>query len=74
MGPVHTVDGGWSDWSNWGECVCDSDTDSAQQTRLRQCNNPEPQHGGLQCAGEEDDTRVCVNFTCGEEGEDIIIM
>ena len=62
------IDGGWSDWTDWDSCVCNSDTNIASQQRRRECSNPEPQNGGLPCYGDEIDTQLCVNVHC--QGED----
>ncbi|XP_072038771.1 coadhesin-like isoform X1 [Amphiura filiformis] len=44
------VDGGWGEWGEYGEC---SETcgDLSQRTRMRECNNPAPRNGGLECMG-----------------------
>ena len=36
------------------------------QTGRRTCNNPEPQHGGQNCVGEEMITRDCYENDPGE--------
>ncbi|KAK6639382.1 hypothetical protein RUM43_007655 [Polyplax serrata] len=52
------VDGGWSSWSSWFPCahLGDASPYSNENTdrckcRTRQCNNPEPKHGGSPCTG-----------------------
>jgi len=50
-----SVDGNWGEWTHWS--VCDSTTGT--QTRDRQCNNPAPQNGGLQCQGSSSETTSC---------------
>ena len=53
------VAGGWSSWGPWGEC---SDSCGiAYQTRLRNCSNPKPSNGGLECEGQNEDTKQCGN-------------
>ena len=44
------VDGGWSDWSEFGYCsvICGSD---GKRVRTRSCNSPSPAHGGSECVG-----------------------
>ena len=41
------VDGGFSDWDEWGACT--AECGGGDQTRLRRCDNPAPQYGGLDC-------------------------
>lgn len=57
-----TIDGNWSEWSNWTECSTSCPGNVAGyypgvQTRTRACNNPTPSADGLQCAGLSEDTR-----------------
>ncbi|XP_060077180.1 sushi, von Willebrand factor type A, EGF and pentraxin domain-containing protein 1-like [Ylistrum balloti] len=61
------VDGGWNAWGNWTECsvTCGNGT----QTRIRACDNPAPDNGGAECAGDRTETEICVQETCPECGE-----
>ncbi|XP_041479272.1 sushi, von Willebrand factor type A, EGF and pentraxin domain-containing protein 1-like [Lytechinus variegatus] len=56
------VDGGWSGWSPWTECpvTCGGDV----HYRYRECNNPEPQNGGLPCSGAEVEEQPCNTQEC----------
>ncbi|XP_059051701.1 semaphorin-5A [Achroia grisella] len=54
------VDGGWSSWSNWEECMQDGTSQSVYGDdkpadmclcRTRRCDNPKPAHGGQSCKG-----------------------
>ncbi|XP_030569728.1 semaphorin-5A isoform X2 [Drosophila novamexicana] len=45
------IDGGWSSWSPWAECQQHEQPDSSCLCRQRNCNNPQPQHGGVACEG-----------------------
>ncbi|PIK58822.1 hypothetical protein BSL78_04281 [Apostichopus japonicus] len=57
--PIH---GGWSDWSNWGECsvTCGGGV----LTRTRTCTNPAPEHGGDDCEGNSSEERTCEEDSC----------
>jgi hypothetical protein len=50
------VNGGWTSWSSWGECLVTS-SGGGEQTRHRSCNNPSPSNGGSYCSGSGDDKR-----------------
>ena len=52
------VDGGFSDWSSWTNCMT---TGSCQglQSRKRFCVNPIPQGGGKYCNGAVDEVKPC---------------
>ena len=60
------VNGGYGQWSNWGECSADCYTAGVPniQRRIRECNNPVPMNGGLSCInqglGEAEETRDCL--------------
>ncbi|XP_045179391.2 uncharacterized protein LOC123539003 [Mercenaria mercenaria] len=56
------VDGGWSQWSDWGSC--DVTCGKGVQTRVRTCANPAPAFGGLDCVGNATDTRECTIRHC----------
>lgn len=47
------VDGGWSDFSAFGECK------DGKQTRTRTCTNPAPSGGGMDCQGAPYETKAC---------------
>lgn len=47
------VDGGWSEWGAWSECM------NGKSTRNRVCDNPSPAHGGKDCEGEEQQSQEC---------------
>ena len=47
--PTLLVDGGFSDWDEWGACT--AACGGGDQTRARRCDNPAPQFDGLDCEG-----------------------
>eukprot|EP00058_Branchiostoma_floridae_P028482 XP_002613973.1 hypothetical protein BRAFLDRAFT_67461 [Branchiostoma floridae] len=52
------VDGNWSQWTSWSGC--DATCGFGKQSRSRRCDNPSPLGGGAGCAGESEETQVCV--------------
>ena len=53
------VDGLWSDWSEWGICSITCGQKSGMRTKMRFCNNPQPQFGGQMCIGDTQSSRPC---------------
>ena len=50
------VNGAWSAWSEYGSCdKLDPDENVWHKKRKRECNDPEPNYGGLTCDGVMDD-------------------
>lgn len=47
------VNGGWSDFGAWSECV------NQTQSRTRTCTNPSPANGGKDCVGPSSESQVC---------------
>ncbi|XP_072130649.1 disabled homolog 1 [Mobula birostris] len=47
------VDGKWSCWSPWSQCV------NRERKRTRQCNNPPPENGGQMCVGDNQHITPC---------------
>ncbi|XP_070535820.1 semaphorin-5A-like isoform X2 [Ptychodera flava] len=47
-----TVDGGWTEWSQWSACSKTCGSDFNYKIRQRTCANPAPQHGGKSCSGD----------------------
>ncbi|CAH1774348.1 unnamed protein product [Owenia fusiformis] len=58
------IDGGWSDWSDWGRCS--AKCGGGIRTRNRECNSPRPQNDGKPCAGNLDDWQMCNQHECNE--------
>ncbi|MCP4490026.1 MAG: thrombospondin type-1 domain-containing protein [Gammaproteobacteria bacterium] len=58
-----SVNGGWSDWSEWG--ACDSECIGGNQERSRMCDNPPVAGTGTDCQGEATETQECnANIVC----------
>ena len=51
------INGGWSSWTSWN--TCDKTCGDGIQHRIRRCDRPKPQNGGLPCYGNELDQRKC---------------
>ena len=56
------VDGGWGEWSPWGQCRATCGPN--QQTRYRECNAPYPQNGGKKCEGAVVEDQPCSVMDC----------
>lgn len=56
------VDGGFSMWSSFGDCS--KTCGGGLHTRTRQCNNPSPQHGGVDCVGKKEESQLCNTEGC----------
>ena len=54
-----TVDGGWSSWSKPSACSTTCEDGVITYTRL--CNQPQPQHGGKECPGDDEKQEKCSN-------------
>ena len=42
-------DGGYSEWSSFGNCSVTCENETGIKVRTRICNNPEPKENGLNC-------------------------
>lgn len=51
------VDGMWSFWSNW--LPCDVPCGKGMHSRMRTCDSPQPQYGGLPCTGPDTEDTIC---------------
>ena len=59
------MDGRWGEWNSWN--TCSVTCGNGNQTRIRACDSPLPQHGGNNCTvdGSKDtDTKGCVLNPC----------
>ena len=52
------VNGGWTQWAVWSNCDpwCGG---NGTQERTRDCTDPEPQYGGLNCTGITYENQTC---------------
>lgn len=48
----YSVDGRFSDWSQWADCAGSCSNSTSVKKRERTCTNPEPSFGGYNCSGE----------------------
>ncbi|XP_071963203.1 thrombospondin-1-like [Antedon mediterranea] len=62
---ISKIDGGWSPWSPW---ICTVTCGSGTETRVRACNVPKPQNGGLYCPGDKRENKICVRDPCPVNG------
>ncbi|KAL4218919.1 Hemicentin-1 [Mactra antiquata] len=61
--PVH---GGWSNWSDFGECSVSCN--GGLRRRFRTCSQPAPSNNGRGCMGPSDDTETCQQIPCPVDG------
>lgn len=57
-----TVDGGFSDWSEFSKCT--KSCGGGVQSRNRKCTNPVPSHGGSACDGLFTESQNCNIAPC----------
>ena len=68
---VLTVDGGFSEWSNWTNCSVPCGT--GFQLRHRNCSSPPPAHGGQGCESKNfTEGRICVIGPCHVPGNKVV--
>ena len=51
------VNGNWGFWMEWQPC--DAECGKGVQIRVRQCDSPPTQYGGLKCVGDNTEQAVC---------------
>ena len=59
------VDGQWGPFGNWS--TCSQTCGGGMRTRQRECNNPPPSNGGLDCVGSGLHQRRCNTDACPGE-------
>ncbi|XP_065054437.1 hemicentin-1-like [Rhopilema esculentum] len=59
------INGNWGSWNSWSQCS--TTCNEGQMTKKRQCNNPQPQHGGNHCIGKAVETDFCQLSKCGDK-------
>ncbi|XP_065835038.1 disintegrin and metalloproteinase domain-containing protein 11-like [Oscarella lobularis] len=60
------IDGAWSAWGSWTTCTVSCG--SGIRYHFRQCNNPPPQNGGLDCSGARFEDGSCNTRSCPVDG------
>ncbi|KAK3592726.1 hypothetical protein CHS0354_007728 [Potamilus streckersoni] len=60
------VDGNWGGWGEWARCSLSCG--GGIRSRLRNCNNPGPEHGGLFCLGTDTQIDYCNSEPCPIHG------
>ena len=57
------MNGNWGQWSSaWS--ACSKTCGDGVRTKTRQCNNPAPLHGGIDCSGNSAETQACKEKDC----------
>lgn len=56
------INGHWSEWRESG--VCSAGCDYGVQRLVRECDNPRPEHKGLECRGQKQNTKQCFVQPC----------
>ena len=49
-------------WTSW--TACSLSCGGGSQTHTRECNNPKPNYGGMNCSGNAIETKSCNNQSC----------
>ncbi|XP_030852076.1 uncharacterized protein LOC100890012 isoform X2 [Strongylocentrotus purpuratus] len=62
------INGGWSDWTEWGACQARVCRKKGHRFRNRSCSNPEPLHGGSYCEGASSESEKCKKADCPVHG------
>ena len=57
------VNGGWTEWTDWGECT--ASCGGGTHKRSRTCTAPAPGEGGAPCDGQPEEEEPCGTEACG---------
>lgn len=60
--PVPVINGGYTKFSNWTSC--NATCGGGVQSRSRNCTNPVPSNGGLNCTGPAEEIVRCNVHLC----------
>ncbi|WAR12498.1 HMCN1-like protein, partial [Mya arenaria] len=65
---INPVDGGYGQWTEWGDCSTTCSTGTS--TRTRACDSPAQAHGGAYCSvlGPASESLSCNNTECPVDG------
>lgn len=58
------VNGSWSGWADADGSECSATCGGGVVNQTRDCDDPEPEHGGLDCQGDGQRMEGCNNHTC----------
>ena len=64
-------DGGWSEWTSFGDCSVDQNTPSEEGKRIRtrSCDDPPKLNLGQDCTGLSTEAKKCQGFSSFEPGK-----
>lgn len=64
-----SLNGGWSEWADWGPCICESNSTSTKGVirRDRYCTNPQPSCRGKMCDGVNTEVAKCASPTACDQ-------
>ncbi|WAR30605.1 HMCN1-like protein, partial [Mya arenaria] len=60
------IHGGWTEWSDYGECS--ASCGGGHRRRFRSCSSPPPSTNGRLCSGAIDDSQTCNSQPCPVDG------
>ncbi|XP_021375993.1 coadhesin-like [Mizuhopecten yessoensis] len=60
------INGSWSSWQPWSDCS--TTCGGGIKNRTRVCDNPAPEHRGLDCDGHDFESSSCSKVTCPPPG------
>ena len=65
---IHYLENGsWSEWSTFSTCKPKNKyCGDGSKTHYRNCTNPPPSNGGLECSGPSNETVYCRETLCGK--------